>query len=74
MDKIEQAKQVLAKHGYYVDCLWVTYDVRMNFECTNEEALQVLDKVFKSDDIMETIFDKISLEAQQMNLKPVENE
>lgn len=74
MDEIEQAKQVLAKHGYYVASLWVNYDVQMNFECTNEQALEVLDKVLCSEAVVEYIFDSIKLQAEEMNLKPVEDE
>jgi hypothetical protein len=74
MDKIEKAKQVLAKHGYYTKSLWVTYDVQMNFECTDEQALEVLDKVFSSENTMETIFDNIKIVAHSMDLKSTTDE
>lgn len=71
-EEIEKAKQTLAKYGYYTKSLWVNFDVQMNFECTDKQALEVLDKVLCSEAVVEYIFDSIKLQAQQMNLKPVE--
>lgn len=73
-EEIEKAKQTLAKYGYYTKSLWITYDVQMNFECTDEQALQVLDKVFSNENTMETIFDNIKIVADIMNLKPTTDE
>lgn len=74
LDEIEKAKQVLAENGYYTDSLWVSYDVQMNFQCTQEEALKVLDNVFKSESISELIFYGIKIEAEKMKLIPAEDE
>jgi hypothetical protein len=73
-EEIEKAKQTLAKYGYYTKSLWVTYDVQMNFWCNNKQALEVLDKVLCSEAVVEYIFDSIKLQAEKMNLKPVEDE
>lgn len=72
--EIEKAKQTLAKYGYYTKSLWVNFDVQMNFECDDEQALKVLDKVLCSEAVVEYIFNSIKLQAEEMNLKPVEDE
>ena len=69
LDEIEEAKQVLAKNGYYTACLWTTFDVQNNFNCTDEEAMKVLDKVFNNEYVTEQIFDSIKIIADSMNLK-----
>lgn len=66
---IENAKQVLKSAGYYVDNLWQTCDVTINYDCTEEEAQKVLDKVFRSESTFEDIWMAISYQAESINLK-----
>jgi hypothetical protein len=73
-EEIEKAKQTLTKYGYYTKSLWVTYDVQMSFKCTDEQALQVLDKVFSNENTMETIFDNIQIIGDSMDLKSTTDE
>lgn len=42
MTEIEKAKATLRDAGYFVDMLWHVSDIQNNFECTDEEALEVL--------------------------------
>lgn len=66
---IENAKQVLKEAGYYVDNLWQTCDVTMNYECTEEQAQDVLDKSLTNDYVQEQIFSTIKEYAEYINLK-----
>ena len=66
---IENAKQVLKSAGYFVDNLWQTIDVTINYDCTEEEAQKVLEGVFRNEATFEQIWMAISYEAESMNLK-----
>jgi hypothetical protein len=52
---IEQAKKVLRDNGYFVDNLWNVSDVQVVFECTDEEAQEVLYNSMTNDYINEQI-------------------
>jgi hypothetical protein len=41
-NKIEKAKQVLKDAGYQTDNLWHIVDVQNNYNCTEEQAMEVL--------------------------------
>ena len=58
------------KQGYFVDNLWHLNDVSDRFDCTDDEAYEVLTKVLQSDYIMESIHEAICQVAQdEFNLK-----
>jgi hypothetical protein len=66
------AKKLLEAEGYYVGNLWHISDVQMNFDCTDEEAMKVLVKVFNNDWIEQYINDSINIMAESLNLKHIE--
>ena len=68
MSEIEKAKQVLKNAGYQVDNLWHIDDVKGNYNCTDEQAMEVLVEALGRGYIMETVFDIISLEAEEIGL------
>jgi hypothetical protein len=66
---IENAKELLKREGYYVDNLWQTCDVTLNYDCTEEEAQDVLNKSLTNDATYEQIWMSIGYVAESMNLK-----
>lgn len=60
---------MLEAEGYYVGNLWHISDVQMNFDCTEQEAMKVLDKTFNNEYVNESISDSIKIIADSMNLK-----
>lgn len=72
MNTIEQAKQVLRDNGYYVDNLWSVEDVVSNYNCTDEEAQEVLDGALQNDATMEQIWYAIDFHAEEIGLTKVE--
>lgn len=72
MDTIEQAKQVLRDNGYYVDNLWSVQDVRDNYNCTDDEAQEVLDGALQNNATMEQIWYAIDYHAEEQGLTKVE--
>ena len=72
MNTIEQAKQVLRDNGYYVDNLWSVEDVVSNYNCTDDEAQEVLDGALQNDATMEQIWYAINFHAEEIGLTRVE--
>jgi hypothetical protein len=65
---IENAKQVLRRNGYYVDNLWQTCDVTMNYDCTEEQAQEVLDGAMNNDATYQQIWEGIRCYAENLKL------
>jgi len=70
--EIAQAKELLRSEGYFVDNLWQTEDVKMNYHCTEEQAQKVLSRVLQYDAIYELVWEGIKYEAENMKLKNVD--
>ena len=71
---IIKAKVLLENEGYHVGNLWRTEDVCDRYDCTDEVAEEVLDNVFERQYICEIIFEMIDHEAEEMNIKRLEDE
>lgn len=67
--EIAKAKELLKSEGYFVDNLWYTEDVTMNHECTEEEAQTILYRALTNEATYQQIWEAISYEAENMNLK-----
>lgn len=72
-NKIEQAKQTLRDAGYQVANLWHIDDVKGNYECTDDEAMEVLEDALVNQRIMEEIHYTIRLYAEDKELKSKDN-
>ena len=69
---IAGAKRFLEEQGYYTSNLWQVSDIMKNYECTEEQAQEVLDTALNNDYIMEQIWGCIDDEALDINLKKKE--
>jgi energy-converting hydrogenase A subunit M len=69
LKEVQDAKNLLKEHGYYVDNLWCVADVIQRYECTEEEAQEVLEKALNYESVYELVWEGISYEAEDMNLK-----
>jgi hypothetical protein len=67
---IEEAKKFLEEQGYYTECLWSIYDVQLGYECSDEEALKILDKAISCESTYDQIWFNIEYEAMDRGLKP----
>ena len=68
MKQIEEAKEFLKSKGYYVNNLWTIDDVQHHYECTDIEAMGILDKVLQSERLMSEVFEMINHFAEESNL------
>ena len=55
MNEIEKAKAVLRDAGFFVDNLWHIDDVKGRFECTDEQAQEILEDALTNEATMEQI-------------------
>ena len=69
----QEAREVLRNAGYCVDRLWSIEDVQMNFRCSDEVAMEVLNSALNNDYITEEIFDCIDNVATELGLIKKEN-
>lgn len=68
--QIAIARQILTNAGFCVDSLWHVDDVKNNFHCTDEQAMEILSKSLDSDIVIGGIFDEINCQAEyNFNLK-----
>lgn len=54
--------------GYYLDTLWHVEDVTSRYECSDEEAFDVLTIVFDEELITADLFDEIARECKHRGL------
>jgi len=69
MREEELAREFLKSKGYYVGNLWSIDDVQHNYECTDIEAMGILDKILQSDWLISEVFQMINHYAEENNLK-----
>ena len=62
-------KNELKERGYFVDNLWKTDDVFRLFNCTSEEAQEVLEQALTNDATMEQIWLAIEFHAEDNELE-----
>jgi hypothetical protein len=71
---VQEAKDLLKKHGYFTDNLWHVADVNDKFECDDIVAQKILDGALTNEWIMEQIFVTIADITDDMGLKELEEE
>ena len=68
---IANAKLVLKQAGYFVDNLWHIDDVKLRYNCDDDEQAQdILDNALTNDATMEQIWFAIDMVAQNEGLIP----
>ena len=70
----EALMKELELRGYYTKNLWQTDDVMQNYDCTPEDAQELLDKVMTSEWIIEEIFVAINEVACGMFAPKIEDQ
>lgn len=67
-NEIELAKQILKDNGFFVDNLWHIIDVKDMYECTDEQAMKVLEGALTNEAVFNQIWDAIDSKADDCNL------
>lgn len=68
------ARELLRSKGYFTDNLWTTDDVTENYDCTQEEAQQVLEMALTNDATMEQIWMAIDDACDHLEIKSIQNQ
>lgn len=71
---VEDAKKILEERGYYCGNLWSVEDVQSKFDCTDEEAYEVLDGALQNGATMEQIWFAIGFYGEDENLTKKDEE
>lgn len=73
MTKVEEAKELLRKEGYFIDNLWHVDDVKLRYNCTdNEQAQDILERALTNGATMEQIWFAIDMVANGEGLTLIE--
>jgi len=73
MNQIEQAKETLRKAGYFVGS-WSVKDLMDKYNCTEEQAQEVLEEASGNDATMEQMWFAIDFHAEELGLTEIETE
>lgn len=69
LQDVSIAKALLRKNGYFVENLWCVDDVTQNYDCTEDEAQEVLGMALTNDVITERIFGAIDDACNELEIK-----
>ena len=58
-DRLKDARKILKMYGYYTDNLWHIDDVKQNYDITDDQAYEVLDKAMQLHYTTSAIFEII---------------
>lgn len=70
----QMARELLESKGLFTQNLWSIEDVKGKFECTDEQAHEVLITAFANDATYEQIWMSIDYAGESMNLNKVKEE
>lgn len=67
--KVEEARQVLKDAGFQVANLWSLPDVMDNYECSEEEAMNLLEETLTNAHVIESIWASMDIIADINGIK-----
>jgi ribosome-associated translation inhibitor RaiA len=70
---IVEARVLLQKKGYFVENLWTTDDVTENYNCTQQQAQQVLEMALTNEATMQQIWLAIDDACDHLEIKKIED-
>lgn len=68
-----EARALLRKKGYFTDNLWTTDDVTENYDCTQEEAQQVLEMALTNTATIEQIWYAIDDACDHLQFRKIKD-
>jgi ribosome-associated translation inhibitor RaiA len=70
---IAEARLFLKSKGYFMENLWTTDDVTQNYDCTQEQAHQVLEIALTNEATIEQIFLAIDDACDHLEIKQLKD-
>ncbi len=71
---VKVARALLRKKGYFVENLWHIDDVKQNYECSDEVAMDVLEDALTNEHTMEQVWLAIDDVADAKEIKSNQNQ
>ena len=71
--RISEAKRLLEDSGYYVHSIYHVDDVSRMFDCTDAQAMQILELSIDNDGTANQIYENMRYFAEDMGLKEKED-
>ena len=65
----KQLRNELSKRGYFVGNLWSTDDVKDRYECTDDEAQDILSMALTNEATMDQIWLSIDYACDELNIE-----
>ena len=72
-EEIAKAKNLLEDSGYYVHSIYHIDDVSRMFDCTDAQAMQILELAIDNDGTANQIYENMRYFAEDMGLKEKED-
>lgn len=66
---VKEAREFLERQGYFTENLWHIQNVKSRYECTDEEAQEILEDVFHAESVYNTIYFNIDYFSRERGLK-----
>jgi len=73
LNDVANARELLKRKGYFTDNLWCVDDVTQNYNCTEDDAQEVLGIALTNDVITERIFGAIDDACNELNIKQLQD-
>lgn len=67
--KEQKAREYLRSKGYQTANLWSTQDVKTKFDCTEEEAMDFLERVMDNEWVIQQIWESMDVVGDILELK-----
>ena len=72
-DRISKAKELLKESGYYIHTLYHVEDVTSMYDCTDSQAMDILDQALDNDGTANQVWESIRYFAEDIGLKEKED-
>tara|TARA_R110002020_G_scaffold208419_2_gene414151 strand:- start:791 stop:1045 length:255 start_codon:yes stop_codon:yes gene_type:complete len=72
-DKIADAKELLRENGYYIYTLYHVDDVKSMYDCTDSQAMEIIEFAIDNDGTANQIWENMRYFAEYMGLKEKED-
>jgi hypothetical protein len=72
-DKIADAKELLRENGYYIHTLYHVDDVKSMYDCTDSQAMEIIELSIDNDGTANQIWENMRYFAEDMGLKEKED-
>lgn len=71
---IAEAKKVLKEAGFQVNNLWSIYDVKSKYDCTDKEAMELIEDTMDNDSLKEDVWEIMDVFADVYGFSKIDED